>query len=118
MHNCCKYAEIISIGKHYKYQRLGQEKEKFKNLISYTWKMLSRPLEFVVSDMTSFYVKSKFYETFYFDAFTKKILSYKLSGRRGDTKPYFDGIKDIIEIIKKEGTQEPTILHTDQGSVG
>ena len=68
--------------------------------------------------MTAFYAKGKYYElTFYFDAFTKKILSYKLSGRRGDTKPYFDGLKEVLAIIKKEGTQEPTILHTDQGSV-
>lgn len=118
VHNCCKYAGIISIGKHYKYQRPGQEKEKFKNLINCTWRKLSRPLEVVVSDMTSFYAKGKYYElTFYFDAFTKKILSYKLSNRRGDTNPYFDGLKDVIKLIKKEGTQEPTILHTDQGSV-
>ena len=68
--------------------------------------------------MTPFYVKGKYYElTFYFYAFTKKILSYKLSCRRGDTKPYFDGLNEMLEIIKKEGTQEPTVLHTDQGSV-
>lgn len=103
VHNCCKYAGIISIGKHYKYQRPGQEKEKFKNLINCTWRKLSRPLEVVVSDMTSFYAKGKYYElTFYFDAFTKKILSYKLSNRRGDTNPYFDGLKDVIKLIKKK----------------
>ena len=33
----------------------------------------------------------------------KKILSYKLSNRRGDTNPYFDGLKDVIKLIKKEG---------------
>lgn len=89
-----------------------------KNLINCSWKYLSRPLEVVVSDMTTFYVKGKYFElTFYFDAFTKEILSYKLSGRRGDTKPYFDGLKDVLKIIKKEGITEPTVLHTDQGSV-
>ena len=44
-------------------------------------------------------------------------MSYKLSNRRGDTNPYFDGLKDVIKLIKKEGTQEPTILHHDQGSI-
>ena len=51
------------------------------------------------------------------DAYTKEILSYKLSSKRGDTKPYFDGLNDVLNIIKKEARKEPTILHTDQGSV-
>lgn len=64
---------------------------------------MSRPLEVIVSDMTAFYVKGKYYElTFYFDAFTKEILSFKLSGRRGDAQPYFDGLKEVLEIIKKK----------------
>ena len=118
VHLCCKYAGIISSGKHYKYVKPGEERIKYKNLINSSWKNLSRPLEVVVSDMTSFYVKGKFYElTLYFDAFTKEILSYKLSNRRGDTLPYFDGLKDVLNIIKKEELTEPTVLHTDQGSV-
>jgi len=118
VHLYCKYAGIISSGKHYKYVKPGEEKVKYKNLINCSWKYLSRPLEVVVSDMTAFYVKGKYYElTFYFDAFTKEILSYKLSGRRGDTQPYFDGLKEVLQIIKKEGIIEPTVLHTDQGSV-
>lgn len=117
VHHCCKYAGIMSNGKHYKYNRPDQEKEKFRNLVNQSWKLISKPLEVIVSDMTSFYSKGKYYElTFYFDAFTKEILSYKLSGRRGDTTPYFDGLKDVLKQIKKEST-EPTVLHTDQGSV-
>ena len=82
------------------------------------WKYLTRPLEVVVSDMTCFYVKGKYYElTFYFDAFTKEILSYGLVNRRGDSRQYYDGLKDVINLIKKEGNTEPTVLHTDQGSV-
>ena len=61
-----------------------------------SWKTLSKPLEVVVSDMTCFYVKGKYYElTFYFDAFTKEILSYALANKRGDTKQYYDGLKDL-----------------------
>jgi len=68
--------------------------------------------------MTAFYVKGKYYElTFYFDAYTKEILSYKLTDKRGDTSPYYDGLKDVLKIIKKEESIEPTVLHTDQGSV-
>lgn len=118
VHLCCKYAGIISAGKHYRYVRPGDERVKYKNLINNSWRYLSRPLEVVVSDMTSLYVKGKYYElTFYFDAYTKEILSYKLSGRRGDTSQYYDGLLDVLEIIKKEELTEPTVLHTDQGSV-
>jgi len=118
VHLCCKYAGIISSGKHYKYVKPGEERVKCKNLVNCSWRYLSRPLEVVVFDMTSLYVKGKYYElTFYFDAFTKEILSYKLTERRGDTSPYFDGLKDVLNIIKKEEPTEPTVLHTDQGSV-
>jgi len=118
VHLCCKYSGIISSGKHYKYVKPGEERVKYKNLVNCSWRYLSRPLEVVVSDMTSLYVKGKYYElTFYFDAFTKEILSYKLTERRGDTSPYFDGLKDVLNIIKKEEPTEPTVLHTDQGSV-
>ena len=67
---------------------------------------------------STFNVKGKYYElTFYFDAFTKEILSYKLSGRRGDSTTYYNGLKDVLNVIKKEEPTEPTVLHTDQGSV-
>lgn len=118
VHLCCKYAGIISSGKHYQYVKPGDERIKYKNLINASWRYLSRPLEVVISDMTAFYVKGKYYElTFYFDAYTKEILSFRLSDRRGDTSTYFDGLKDVLNIIKKEELTEPTVLHTDQGSV-
>ena len=118
VHLCCKYAGIISQGNHYKYVKPGEEKKNYPNLIMKNWKYLSRSLEVIVSDMTSFYVKGKYYElTFYFDAFTKEILSYSLSNRKGDTKQYYDGLKDVLNLIKNEECKEPTILHTDQGSV-
>ena len=118
VHLCCKYAGIVYQGKHYKYVKPGGEKKNYPNLVMKNWKNLSRPLEVVISDMTCFYVKGKYYElTFYFDAFTKEILSYALSNRRGDSKPYYDGLKNVLELIKKEECTEPIILHTDQGSV-
>lgn len=118
VHLCCKYAGIISAGKHYRYVRPSDERIKYKNLVNNSWSQLTRPLEVVVSDMTTFNVKGKYYElTFYFDAFTKEILSYKLSGRRGDSTTYYNGLKDVLNVIKKEEPTEPTVLHTDQGSV-
>ena len=118
VHLCCKYSGIISQGNHYKYVKPGEEKKNYPNLVMSSWKYLSRPLEVVVSDMTCFYVKGKYYElTFYFDAFTKEILSYALATKRGDSKQYYDGLKDVLKLIKNEECTEPTILHTDQGSV-
>ena len=67
---------------------------------------------------TKIHVKGKYYElTFYFDSFTKEILSYALATRKGDSKQYYDGLKDVLELIKNEECTEPVILHTDQGSV-
>jgi len=53
--------------------------------------------------------------TLYFDVFTKQILTYKVAEKRGDRKQYIDGLKDVVELLR--GSKEPTIIHTDQGSV-
>ena len=37
--------------------------------------------------------------------------------KKGDSKQYYDGLKDVLELIKNEECIEPTILHIDQGSV-
>lgn len=52
---------------------------------------------------------------FYFDVFTKEILTYKVAERRGAKEQYTDGLNDIVCLLK--GTSEPVILHTDQGTV-
>ena len=53
--------------------------------------------------------------TFYFDVFTKEILSWKVAERRGARNQYIDGSKDVVDLLK--GSVEPVVLHTDQGSV-
>lgn len=53
--------------------------------------------------------------TFYFDVFTKEILSWRLAERRGSREQYIDGLVDIVELLK--GSNEPYIIHTDRGSV-
>nr|MCR5099827.1 integrase core domain-containing protein [Butyrivibrio sp.] len=66
--------------------------------------------------MTAFKFLYFYFEvTFYFDAFTKEILTYKVAARKGDRNQYIDGLEDVKGILK--GQKEPVVLHTDQGSV-
>ena len=117
VHVCCKYAGIKSEAKRIKYRRPKEEKLGFPNLICGNWNA-SKPYEIIVSDMTIFYYRGIHYElTLYLDTFNNEILSYRLSSREGDPRTYYDGLKDIINKIKKEQTDQVTILHTDQGSV-
>lgn len=117
VHVCCKYAGIKSQAPRIKYRKPKEEKLEFPNLIQGNWNA-SRPHEIIVSDMTIFWHKGIHYElTLYLDTFNNEILSYKLSSREGDPRTYHDGLKEIINLIKKEQTDQVTILHTDQGSV-
>ena len=53
----------------------------------------------------------------YFDAWNKEIVGYGLVSRKGDIRSYYDGLKQVLNRIKKEQTDDLIILHTDQGSV-
>ena len=91
-------------------------KDRFPNLVFSTWDTVDRPRQVIVSDMTTLKFLCFYYEiTFYFDVFTKEILSWQLAERRGARGQYIDGLKDIVRLLK--GRTEPTVLHTDQGSV-
>jgi transposase InsO family protein len=103
VHLCCKYENIKSLGKHYRWKKPDEEHEKFNNLIWNGWKYLSRPLEVIVSDMTSFWVNKTYYElTLYFDVWNKEIIGYRLSSRKEDGKTYYNGLKQVLKLIKKE----------------
>ena len=118
VHLCCKYENIRSTGKHYQWQKPGEEKIKFNNLIWNGWKYLTRPFEVIISDMTAFRIKGTYYElTFYFDAWNKEIVGYGLAARKGSVTSYYDGLNQVLERIKKEQTEDLITLHTDQGSV-
>ncbi len=118
VHLCCKYENIRSTRKHYQWQKPGEEKVKFNNLIWNGWKYLTRPFEVIISDMTAFRVKGIYYElTLYFDAWNKEIVGYGLASRKGSVTSYYDGLEQVLEKIKKEQTEDLIILHTDQGSV-
>jgi len=113
VHACCKYAGIKSQAARIKYRKPKQEKMEFPNLVSGNWNV-SKPYEIIVSDMTMFRYKGIYYElTLYMDVFNNEILSYKLSSREGDPRTYHDGLSDFVKLIKKEQTDQVTILHTD-----
>lgn len=85
-------------------------------MIFTTWDTVDRPRQVIVSDMTAFKFWILYFEvTFYFDVFTKEILSYRIAARKGDRYQYINGLEDVKELLK--GHTEPVVLHTNQGSV-
>lgn len=102
--------------KHKEHSRPRKVKDKYPNLIYTTWDTVDRPRQVIVSDMTALHVRFFYIEvTFYFDVFTKQILTWKMAERRGDRNQYIEGMVDVVGLLR--GSKEPTIVHTDQGSV-
>ena len=116
IYKCFRFLGIKSETKHQVHYRKRKEKDKYPNLIFSTWETVDRPRQVIVSDMTAFKFWYFYFEaTFYFDVFTKEILTYKVAARKGDRNQYIDGLEDIKELLR--GHTEPVVLHTDQGSV-
>ena len=116
IYKCFRFLGIKSETKHKVHYRKRKEKDKYPNLIFTTWETVDRPRQVIVSDMTAFKFWYFYFEvTFYFDVFTKEILTYKVATRKGDRNQYIDGLEDVKELLK--GHKEPVVLHTDQGSV-
>ena len=115
-YKCYRHLGIKAETMHRVRYRPRKVKDKYPNLIYTTWETVDRPRQVIVSDMTMLHSKWTNIEvTFYFDVFTKEILTYKATSQRGDRNQYIDGLNDVVEMLK--GSAEPTILHTDQGSV-
>ena len=111
-----RYLGIQSKTKHKAHRRPRKVKDKYPNLIFTSWDTVDRPRQVIVSDMMTFKFYIFYFEmTFYFDVFTKQIMSWKLADRRGSRDQYIDGLKDVVQLLR--GHNEPTIIHTDQGSV-
>jgi transposase InsO family protein len=116
VYKCFRFLGIKSETKHQVHYRKRKEKDKYPNLIFTTWDTVDRPRQVIVSDMTAFKFWILYFEvTFYFDVFTKEILTYKVAARKGDRNQYIDGLEDVKDLLK--GQSEPVVLHTDQGSV-
>ena len=115
-YKCFRYLGIAAETKHKEHRRPRKERDKYPNLIFSTWETVDRPRQVIVSDMTSLKFWIYYFEmTFYFDVFTKEIFSWRLAERRGSREQYLGGLTDIVEMLKS--CNEPTIIHTDQGSV-
>ena len=116
IYKCFRFLGIKAETKHQVHYKRRKEKDKYPNLIFTTWDTVDRPRQVIVSDMTAFKFWILYFEvTFYFDVFTKEILSYKVAARKGDRNQYIDGLADVKKLLK--GQTEPVVLHTDQGSV-
>ena len=116
IYRCRKYAGVICESKHYRYKKPGESSYIYPNLIWNKWNA-SKPLEIIVSDMTAFYSKGIYYElTLYFDTFNREIVGFGLTDRKGDIKPYFEGLNQVIKQIKEKEQTNLSTLHTDQGS--
>lgn len=85
IYKCFRFLGIKSETKHKVHYRKRKEKDKYPNLIFTTWETVDRPRQVIVSDMTAFKFWILYFEvTFYFDVFTKEILTYKVAARKGD----------------------------------
>jgi len=117
IYKCFRHLGIKSETKHRVHYKPRKVKDKYPNLIFSTWDQVDRPRQVIVSDMTVFKYYCFFFEvTFYFDVFTKEILSWRIADKRGARMQYIDGLADVVSLLGDNGGQ-PTVLHTDQGSV-
>ena len=116
-HKVCKFEGIKSKAKHYRWKKAGEEHVIYPNRIWNHWET-ARPLQKIVSDMTIIKYRGIPYEwTFFLDVFNNSIITWDISGRPGDPKPYYRCRDHLLELIKKEEIHEPIYFHTDQGSV-
>ena len=116
IYKCYRYLGIKAETKHQVHYRQRKIKDRYPNLIFTTWETVDRPRQVIVSDMTAFKFWILYFEvTFYFDVFTKEILTYKVASRKGDRNQYIDGLEDVKNLLK--GHTGPVVLHTDQGTV-
>ena len=117
VYRCRKYASVISESKHYRWKKPGENSYIYENLVWNNWKS-NKPNELIVSDMTSFYSKGTYYElTLYFDTFNREIIGFGLTDRKGNIKPYYEGLDQVIKRTKEKEQTNSSVLHTDQGPV-
>jgi putative transposase len=125
---CFRYLGISAKTKHRPKEAKRTSRETYPNLIFTTWETIDRPRQVIVSDMTAFWTRDKYFElALYFDVFTKQIIGHGLTKRRGWPGIYYDGLNQTIKEVNKakecavgaleKGCGEICVIHTDQGSV-
>lgn len=116
-HKVCKYLGIKSKIRHYRYKKPGDKHVVYENKIWNRWDT-TKPLQKIVSDMTVIKHRGTYYEwTFFLDVYNNSIITWDISNKHGDVKPYYKCRDDLLKLIKKEEINEPIYFHTDQGSV-
>lgn len=116
VYKCYRYLGIKAVQKRYYSLSSDKQSNIYPNLVMANWVKVSRPRQVIVSDVTIFNFANFYCEVvFYFDVFTKEILTWRVFGNRSNEHHYLDGLEDIVAILKD--CKEPTVLHTDQGSV-
>lgn len=125
---CFKHLGIRAKTRHRPYSKRKAERPDYPNLIFSCWETVDRPRQVIVSDMTAFWTITHYHElVLYFDVFTKQILGYGLTSKRGRADTYYAGLLQAKEAIEKSkleavsqletGSGELCVIHTDQGSV-
>ena len=125
---CFAYLGIASKTRHKSRPARERRVNVCENLIFSTWDCVDRPRQVLVSDTTSFWAGSHYWEwTLFFDVFTKQILGSSLTQQRGWPGQYYDSLYQALNRIEdvkldaigqlEQGSGEITIIHTDQGSV-
>lgn len=115
VHKCCKYLGIKSVVRTYKYQKPGEERIDYPNVVKNNWKT-NKPLEKVCSDMTCLKHRGKTKDlTLYLDVFNNEIIGYGTSDNHGSINTYYDGLYEYLKKIKE--IDSPSILHSDQGNI-
>lgn len=116
IYKCYHFLGLKSKSVHLRKARKTKSRTTYPNLIYSTWDTVDRPRQVVVSDMTAFSFNGLYFEvTFFFDVFTKEILTYRIAPRRGSRSQYIDGLEDVRKLLIDD--LDPVIIHTDQGSV-
>lgn len=123
-----KYLGIAAKTRHQKKTYERKVKDPYPNLIFSTWDTVDRPRQVIVSDMTAFWTRTRYFElALYFDVFTKQIVGHGLTKRRGCNGIYYKGLCQAVDAIDEAkvkameklevGCGDITLIHTDQGSV-
>lgn len=109
---------IESKTKHKARNKPRKVRDPYPNLIFSTWETVDRPRQVIVSDMTAFWTRMRYWElSLYIDVFTKQILGHGLTDKRGHPIVYYDGLGQALSRLEGAKADEPTVVHTDQGSV-
>lgn len=125
---CFRHLGIRARTKHGAKGARRTQREPYPNLIFATWETVDRPRQVIVSDMTAFWTRSRYFElALYFDVFTKQIIGHGLTKRRGWPGIYYEGLEQAMAEIDEAkaraveeleaGCGEICVIHTDQGSV-